>query len=332
MKAISIFTCCFLYTILCTLSKADVRTQRYTMEVSLDNKMSNVSLMAMHHSESLTECSAMCGQLCACFGFNPQQKKCRIHQSCDPADMTINEKGWRNFYPDVPGGCMEILRRPTMQENVHYQNKSCMEILQNDACVKGKDGVYSINVNNQKKNVYCDMTTDGGGWTAIQKRQDNSTDFYRTWADYKKGFGDPSTNYWIGNDAIHYMTKTNQELRLELLSFDDEKVYALYSTFQVGNESSKYQLTVSGYNGTAGDSLGRHNGCHFSTHDEDNDVHSGNCAVYWHGAWWYWRCGTSNLNGQYAGSAVSGSKYPFWYYWKSSTALKATAMLIRLKN
>ncbi|XP_048742852.2 angiopoietin-4-like [Ostrea edulis] len=126
-----------------------------------------------------------------------------------------------------------------------------MEILQNDADVKDKDGVYSINVNNREKSVYCDMTTDGGGLTAIQKRQDNSTDFYRTWADYKRGFGDPSTNYWIGNDAIHYMTKTNQELRVEMLSFDDEKAYALYSTFQVGNESSKYQLTVSGYSGTA---------------------------------------------------------------------------------
>ncbi|XP_056001220.1 ficolin-1-like [Ostrea edulis] len=207
-----------------------------------------------------------------------------------------------------------------------------MEILQNNTDVKEKDGVYSINVNNQKKSVYCDMTTDGGGWTAIQKRQDGSTDFYRTWADYKRGFGDPSTNYWIGNDAIHYMTKTNQELRVELLSFADEKAYALYSTFQVGNESSKYQLTVSGYSGTAGDSLVWHNGRHFSTHDEDNDVHIDNCAVVRHGAWWYHSCGYSSLNGKYAGSAVSGYKYPFWYYWKSSTALKATAMLIRPKN
>jgi hypothetical protein len=39
---------------------------------------------------------------------------------------------------------------------------------------------------------------------------------------------------------------------MDLTDFAGEKVYALYSTFKVGNESSKYELTVSGYSGTAG--------------------------------------------------------------------------------
>ena len=38
----------------------------------------------------------------------------------------------------------------------------------------------------------------------------------------------------------------------DLMDFDDVTVYAKYSNFYIGDESSKYRLTVGGYNGTAG--------------------------------------------------------------------------------
>ncbi|XP_061176963.1 ficolin-1-like [Saccostrea echinata] len=179
------------------------------------------------------------------------------------------------------------------------------------------------------------MTTDGGGWTVFQKRIDGSTDFYRIWEEYKHGFGDPRNNYWIGNDAIHALTKDeDQELRVELQRFNGETAYAEYSTFFIGSETTEYQLTVSGYYGTAGDSLFNHNGMKFTTKDRenDNDIVGGNCAIQWHGAWWYNACLHSNLNGEYAKSAVNNSKHPIWWDWKWNEALKKTVMMIRYQN
>ncbi|XP_062583930.1 ficolin-1-like [Saccostrea cucullata] len=170
------------------------------------------------------------------------------------------------------------------------------------------------------------MTTEGGGWTAIQRRQEGSTDFYRTWSEYKQGFGNPSKDYWIGNDAIYELTKNkDQELRVELQRFNGAKAYAHFSTFYINDEDSKYNLSVSGYNGTAGDSLYYHNGCKFSTKDQDNDKSSTrHCATEYHGGWWYKFCYIANLNGLYAQSV--------WNTFISGEALQKTGMMIRHKN
>ncbi|XP_062604960.1 ficolin-1-like [Saccostrea cucullata] len=181
--------------------------------------------------------------------------------------------------------------------------------------------------------VDSDMTIDKGRWTTIQKRDDGDLDFYRTWNEYKEGFGNASKNYWLGNDAIHALTKDkDQELRVDLQSFNEEQAYAVYSTFYIGDEDSKYRLTVSGYSGTAGDSLDRHNERKFTTKDQDNDRRGGNCAVDRHGAWWYDDCYDSNLNGEYGQSGVSGWIYPVWRKWREKEALKQTQMMIRHKD
>nr|XP_022291204.1 ficolin-1-like isoform X2 [Crassostrea virginica] len=216
-----------------------------------------------------------------------------------------------------------------------FGNVDCFNFLKRSPDTMGQDGVYTIYPDNiRKKTVYCDMTTEGGGWTVIQNRIDGSTDFYRTWTEYKEGFGNSSHNYWIGNDVIHLLTKDKtQVLRVELERFNGEKGYAEYSTFIVGDELSKYKLTVSGYNGTIGDKLNRHNGWKFTTPDQDNDGYSvDNCAHVFKGAWWYYNCYQSNLNGKYMGPHVSGDISMNWN-WPSTDheSLKTSRMMIRSK-
>ena len=175
------------------------------------------------------------------------------------------------------------------------------------------------------------MSTDGGGWTIFQRRMDGSVDFYRDWEDYEKGFGKLDGEFWLGLSKIHRLTKAGatNSLRVELADFKFNAAYAKFSTFNVDDGTSAYKLTVSGYTGTAGNSLTYHNGQKFTTKDKDNDSHNYNCAIYAHGGWWFNGCSHSNLNGIYQANG-SGEKYITWYNWKTKReSLSFSEMKIR---
>ncbi|XP_047240806.1 tenascin isoform X2 [Girardinichthys multiradiatus] len=146
-------------------------------------------------------------------------------------------------------------------------------------------------------NVYCDMETEGGGWTVFQRRKDGSVEFYNGWRDYVSGFGDLTGEFWLGLDNIYNLTKiTKMSLRVDLRD-KEEHVFAKYSTFGVAKRN--YKLSVGGYSGTAGDSLSYHNNCIFSTKDRDPAPWITRCAISYQGGWWYKNCHEANLNGLY---------------------------------
>ena len=77
-----------------------------------------------------------------------------------------------------------------------------------------------------------------------------------------------------------------------------------------------------------------HNGYSFTTKDQDNDVrNSSNCAVECNGAWWYWDCFDSNLNGLYRNGTYAASGFydgVVWATWKGyDYSVKITEMKIR---
>ena len=198
----------------------------------------------------------------------------------------------------------------------------------------GRSGVYAIYPKGSADplKVFCFMQNDEAGWTVIQRRMDGSSNFYRNWIDYEDGFGNLQKEFWLGNFNIHILTAQGRyELWIQLEDFENNSRYAKYTTFMVGDASSKYKLLVDGYHGNAGDSFGYSSGMSFSAKDQDNDVKNTNCAVEYKGAWWYRSCHYANLNGLYLdGSHSSYADGVNWHHWKGyHYSLKATSMMIR---
>ncbi|XP_062609684.1 fibroleukin-like isoform X2 [Saccostrea cucullata] len=203
-----------------------------------------------------------------------------------------------------------------------------------------QSGKYEINPfgNETSVSVYCDMVTDGGGWTAIQKRVSGSVSFDRNWTDYKTGFGNPNGSYWIGNDVIHQLTKRrNSSLYVSITLTNGTRLYELYNQFSVANETNKYRLFLGGpATGTLGDSIfntGNSNkdlsGMYFTTPDRDNDRYGGvNCAALSdrRGGWWFNACHRAFLNGQWSPESWDWPWYPTVTDGKQ---IKETLMMIK---
>ncbi|XP_015249510.1 PREDICTED: tenascin-like isoform X1 [Cyprinodon variegatus] len=173
----------------------------------------------------------------------------------------------------------------------------CSQELQNGVFTSDVVEIFPQGELGQSMNVYCDMETDGGGWTVFQRRKDGSVNFYNGWRDYVSGFGNLSGEFWLGLDNIHNLTKmTRMNLRVDLRD-GDEQVFAKYTKFSVAKRN--YKLSVGGYSGTAGDSLSYHDNCVFSTKDRDPAPWITRCAISYQGGWWYKNCHEANLNGLY---------------------------------
>nr|KAG5687457.1 hypothetical protein BaRGS_030359 [Batillaria attramentaria] len=163
--------------------------------------------------------------------------------------------------------------------------------------------------------VVCEFL-EHEAWTLIQRRQDGSQDFYRTWREYKDGFGDLTGEFWLGNDVIYQLT--NQDYyRLRIDMWDWPRVgsqgkqlppryfFAESSYFFVDNETYRYELHVPNdyfaFTGFGGSGLRVHAGP-FLTKDVE-DLPEGmrqNCARKFHCGWWFTTCvRNANFNGRY---------------------------------
>eukprot|EP00112_Aurelia_sp_Birch-Aquarium-sp1_P023786 Seg723.3 transcript_id=Seg723.3/GoldUCD/mRNA.D3Y31 product=Tenascin-R protein_id=Seg723.3/GoldUCD/D3Y31 len=188
------------------------------------------------------------------------------------------------------------------------------------------NGVYDLQRDNGTTfKAYCDMTTNNGGWTVLQRRVNATVSFDQDWAAYVMGFGNPSGNHWLGLEAMHQLTKEgNVTLRFDLKHSDGSVGYAEYNEFTIAAASENYKIQFSRYKGNIGDALTYVKGRPFTTKDKDNDsLGSGNCATDYKGAWWHANCFRANLNNIYPGPQPSTVLPEFadtmsWYAWKNA--------------
>uniref|UniRef100_A0A4W6FYA0 Fibrinogen C-terminal domain-containing protein n=1 Tax=Lates calcarifer TaxID=8187 RepID=A0A4W6FYA0_LATCA len=211
--------------------------------------------------------------------------------------------------------------------------RDCQHVLESG---ENTSGIYLLRPQsaNRLMQAWCEQSRAQGGWTVIQRRQDGSVNFFRTWEQYKQGFGNLDGEYWLGLEHLYWLTKQAQyKLRVAMEDWQGRQVFAEYDSFHLEPESDWYRLRLGQYQGNAGDSLSWHNNKAFTTLDRDKDSYTGNCAHYQKGGWWYHMCAHSNLNGVWYRGGHYRSRYQDGVYWAEfhggSYSLKRVSMMIK---
>ncbi|XP_044030150.1 tenascin isoform X8 [Siniperca chuatsi] len=214
---------------------------------------------------------------------------------------------------------------------LYRRPKDCAQILLNGETTSGLYTIYVGGEESQPIKVYCDMTTDGGGWMVFLRRQNGKLEFYRNWKNYTAGFGNMNDEFWLGLSNLHKITNSGHyELRVDLRD-NGESAYAQYDKLTIAEPRTRYKVYIGAYSGTAGDSMTYHQGRPFSTFDNDNDIAVTNCALSYKGAFWYKNCHRVNLMGKYGDN--SHSKGINWFHWKGHEhSIEFAEMKIRPAN
>ncbi|XP_042144138.1 ficolin-1-like [Ixodes scapularis] len=231
------------------------------------------------------------------------------------------------FIPLVAGNVFmesSIRRVPEITERQHTPTKIYMIF---DPCNTNKPGnrtvscsqikmrersstktKYTIYPRDKSVDVECDMETDGGGWTVIQRRSRSEAEnnyFEKDIKHYESGFKTQGGASWIGLDNLHALTSfpnNQQALRIELTKIGQrEPTVLLYHKFVVGSKQEGYKLTVADYEGPHQDydALSYHNGQKFTVKKSMTQPPDGDrCSARLSGGWWFKDCNEANLNGR----------------------------------
>ncbi|XP_046554900.1 techylectin-5B-like [Haliotis rubra] len=133
---------------------------------------------------------------------------------------------------------------------------------------------------------------------------DGSTNFNRSWQEYKDGFGDLTKDFWLGNDKIAYIANGRSQL-LVFRTTDNsstakrQRIYKSFNLSQDGLYTMTYERSWASNipEFAGGDCLAELKGQPFSTFDRDNDDSPLNCAQEHQSGFWFKSCTPCNPNG-----------------------------------
>lgn len=191
--------------------------------------------------------------------------------------------------PELMGEVKEL--QPVQREYEDLVN----QLPRDCSSISGPAGTYLIHPGNKPLETWC-----VNGSTLLQRRYNGSIEFNRKFSEYVHGFGDPSSEYWLGLETMHKLTSDNcTSMRIDMTDIYGGWWYAQYDSFSVGSADSGFVLDVSGFTGNASDAFEYQNHMEFSAIDRDRDISNTHCASNYEGGWWFSHCQHVNINGKY---------------------------------
>ncbi len=203
--------------------------------------------------------------------------------------------------------------------------KNCQEIL--EKFPGSTDGLYTIDPDsygtNEPFECYCDMTTDGGGWTLVLLSNSSVAGCPRPY--WTEVVNNVNLNGTISADITSFdlfLGVKNWNLlgttaRLDMGASPTTLSHRAYYDFSL-DEANNYALSMSNESvtifteGTSSPGMYTyHNGIPLSTRDADYDASgSNNCStLYYESAWWYNNCWSGSFWG---GGLEIYQDAPYW--------------------
>lgn len=270
---------------------------------------------------------------CAAYQWDATTRTCHLQEtlnitaslaSADRVMVTLNHNDTGDCFDDTD--CPpDHSCRPWIESQFDYPKNSCVAtdcaaILAAGPC-SNPSGVYTIlAATPHPHEVWCDMDSDGGGWTVFLSRLDGSVDFDRDLVAYTQGFGNISGEYWLGLDTLHALTSSRTyELRADISDWEGGTVFSAHASMVVAGEAENYTLTLGAYTGgEGGDGFLVSNGMGFSAKHVDRDLSPRhNCALTHKGGFWYSNCLRVHPTGRYYVGGAYNSAFNDGMQWRS---------------